>query len=92
MNGLGDFFGGANSISGGALGLFLLAFVFLMGYVASKRVSPSDEVGVGTGLVTAAFFGGLFWFAGWITWYYAFIPVVLIVIMIIYRSINTGGI
>lgn len=90
-SGLNGIVTSANDLTGGVLGILLLCMVFLVGYTGGKRVSPNEEVNVGVGLISSGFIGGLLWFAHWITWYIAFIPVILLIIMIIYRSLNSGG-
>lgn len=87
-NGISDIFQGVNTMSGGLLGGFLLFFFFLLGYVAVKRVSQDEQIAVTTGLFTSSFIGALAWFAGWMAWQLAFIPVVLLVLMVIYMSMN----
>ena len=87
-------FSGVNTASNGLLGVFLILFAFLIGFVAVRRVNPASniEVQVGSGLSVSGLFGVLFWSIGWVTWYVAFMPVVLLLILIIYRSLNSGGV
>jgi FtsH-binding integral membrane protein len=88
MNGPGGLFTSTNTMSSGMLGILLLFFVFLIGYVASKRLNLDEERAFVSGLFTAGFFGALFYFTGILSWDIAFIPIILLLIMSIFKAFN----
>jgi hypothetical protein len=88
--GVTHFFLGVNTLSGGLLGVFLLIFIFVIGFMGGKQIGNDAEKSLINSFGVTSVFAALFFFLGLILWQVAIIPLICYIGLVMFRQFGDG--
>ena len=85
-NNIFEIFLALNNLTNQLLSIFILLVLFLISYMNINAVEYSRKFMISSLIISVV--GTLFWFAGLISWYYASIAQIILLITIVYEAFS----